>query len=166
MSGGSGLASPSTRRPTAFPSTSATLALPIPGADAELFKLVTRFCEEQIKRQCAAADHPLQDMREAIARCLERGAASPHAVAAEAGLSANALHRRLKAEGTTFARLLDDTRRCLAQRYLFESSLKLTDIAARVGYSELSAFSRAARRWFGASPRAFRRGTPNLDEAA
>jgi len=38
-----------------------------------------------------------------------------------------------------------------------ESSLKLTDIAARVGYSELSAFSRAARRWFGTSPRSFRR---------
>jgi AraC-like DNA-binding protein len=149
-----------------FSLTSATLALPIPGADAELFKLVTRFCEEQVERQCAAAHHPLHDMREVITRCLERGTTSPRVVAAEAGLSASALNRRLKAEGTTFARLLDDTRRCLAQRYLFESSLKLTDIAARVGYSELSAFSRAARRWFGASPRAFRRGTPNLDEAA
>ncbi|MGA7374511.1 MAG: helix-turn-helix domain-containing protein [Methyloceanibacter sp.] len=34
----------------------------------------------------------------------------------------------------------------------------LTHIAARVGYSELSAFSRAARRWFGTSPRSFRAG--------
>ena len=47
-----------------------------------------------------------------------------------------------------------------------ESSLKLTDIAARVGYSELSAFSGAARRWFGTSPRSFRRRPPNLDAAA
>ena len=42
----------------------------------------------------------------------------------------------------------------------------LTHIAARVGYSELSAFSRAARRWFGTSSRSFRRRPPNLDAAA
>ena len=47
-----------------------------------------------------------------------------------------------------------------------ESSLNLTDIAARVGYSDLSAFSRAARRWFGTSPRSFRRKAPNFNEAA
>jgi AraC-like DNA-binding protein len=128
-----------------FGLTAATLA-PLPGADAQLFELVTRICEEQIEQQCAVADHPLLDLREAIARCLERGATSPRSVAVEAGMSVSALNRRLKAEGTSFQRLLDDTRRCIAQRYLFESSLKLTDIAARVGYSELSAFSRAARR--------------------
>jgi AraC-like DNA-binding protein len=67
-------------------------------------------------------------------------------------------------EGTT--RLLDDTRRSLTRRYLMETSLKLTEIAGLVGYSELSAFSRAARRWFGTSPRNFRRQAPNLDAAA
>ena len=149
-----------------FSLTSATLALPLPRADAQLFKLVSRFCEEQIEQQCAAADHPLHHVREAIARCLERGVTSSRSVAAEAGMPLGVLNRSLKVEGTSYQRLLDDTRRCLAQRYLFESSLKLTDIAARVGYSELSAFSRAARRWFGASPRAFRRGAPNLDAAA
>ena len=46
-----------------------------------------------------------------------------------------------KAEGTSFQRLLDDTRRCLSHRYLLESSLKLTDIAARVGCSEFSSFA-------------------------
>lgn len=126
----------------------------------------SRICEEQIEQQCAVADHPLLHLREAIARCLERGVTSPRSVAVEAGMSVSALNRRLKAEGTSFQRLLDDTRRCIAPRYLFESSLKLTDIAARVGYSELSAFSRAARRWFGASPRAFRRRTPSLDATA
>jgi AraC-like DNA-binding protein len=105
-------------------------------------------------------------VREAIIRCLERGQANPRSVAEEIGVSAGSLDRRLKAQGTPFQRLLDDTRRCLAHRYLFESSLKLTDIAARVGYSELSAFSRAARRWFGASPRSFRRRAPSVDRAA
>jgi AraC-like DNA-binding protein len=143
----------------------ATLALPMPNADPQLFKLVKRYCEEEVERQ-KSANHPLNGIREAMTRCLQQGGFGPKHVAVELGLTPSSLHRRLKAEGTSFLRLLDDTRRCLAHRYLMESSLKLTDIAARVGYSELSAFSRAARRWFGTSPRSFRRKAPNLNEAA
>ena len=96
-------------------------------------------------------------------RCLHQGSFGPKHVAEELGLTPGSLHRHLKAEGTSFLRVLDDTRRCLTHRYLMESSLKLTDIAARVGYSELSAFSRASRRWFGVSARSFRRNSPNLE---
>jgi len=142
----------------------ATLALPMPNADPQLFKLVKRYCEEEIERQ-KSANHPLNGIREAMTRCLQQGGFSPKHVAKELGITPSSLHRRLKTEGTSFLRFLDDTRRCLTHRYLMESSLKLTDIAARVGYSELSAFSRAARRWFGTSPRSFRRKTPNLNEA-
>jgi AraC-like DNA-binding protein len=142
-----------------------TLSLHMPHADPQLFKLITRYCEEQLELQ-KAVDHPLNRIREAMIRCLQHGNYGPKCVAKELGLTPNSLHRRLKAENTSFQRLLDDTRRCLTQRYLKETSLKLTDIAARVGYSELSAFSRAARRWFGTSPRSFRRRPSNLDEAA
>jgi len=143
----------------------ATLALPMPNADPQLFKLVQRYCEEEIARQ-KAIDHPLNRIRETMIRCLQQGSFGPKHIAKELNLTPSGLHRRLKAEGTSFQRLLDDTRRCLTRRYLLESSLKLTDIAARVGYSELSALSRAARRWFGTSPRSFRRRQPNLDAAA
>ena len=101
-----------------------------------------------------------------MTHCLQQGDHGPKRVAAELGMTAHRLHRRLKAQRTSYQRLLDDTRRCLTERYLVETSLKLTDTAARVGYSELSAFSRAARRWFGTSPRTFRRRSPNLDAAA
>jgi AraC-like DNA-binding protein len=142
-----------------------TLSLHMPQADPQLFKLITRYCEEQLELQ-KAVDRPLNRIREAMIRCLQQGSYGPKCVAKELGLTPSSLHRRLKAENTSFQRLLDDTRRCLTQRYLKETSLKLTDIASRVGYSELSAFSRAARRWFGTSPRSFRRRPPNLDEAA
>jgi len=142
-----------------------TLSLHMPQADPQLFKLITRYCEDQLELQ-KAVEHPLNRIREAMIRCLQQGSYGPKFVAKELGLTPSSLHRRLKAENTSFQRLLDDTRRCLTQRYLQETSLKLTDIAARVGYSELSAFSRAARRWFGTSPRSFRRRPPNLDVAA
>jgi AraC-like DNA-binding protein len=143
----------------------ATLALSMPDADPQLFKLVKRYCEEEIERQ-KSANNPLNGIREAMTRCLQQGNFCPRDVASELGLTPSGLHRWLKAEDTSFLRLLDDTRRCLTHRYLLESSLKLTDIAACVGYSELSAFSRAARRWFGTSPRSFRRKSPSSADAA
>jgi AraC-like DNA-binding protein len=144
---------------------SSTLNLPMPGADPDLFKLITRFCEQQLEQQKTQED-PLNRIRDAMLRCLQRGSTSPKRVADELGVSPGSLDRSLKSQGTSFQRLFDDTRRRLTHRYLVESSLKLTDIAARVGYSELSAFSRAARRWFGASARTIRQRPPNLDEAA
>lgn len=143
----------------------ATLALPMPHADPQLFKLLTRFCDEQLQGQ-KAANNPLNQIRETMRACLELGNYGPQEVAKLLGIAPAALHRRLKIEGSSFQRLLDDTRRCLTHRYLMETSLKLTDIATKVGYSELSAFSRASRRWFGMSPRCLRRAPSSLNEAA
>jgi hypothetical protein len=41
----------------------ATLALPMPNADPQLFKLVKRYCEEEIERQ-KSTNHPLNGIRE------------------------------------------------------------------------------------------------------
>jgi AraC-like DNA-binding protein len=141
---------------------SATLNLRMPTADPELFKLVKRFCEQQIAQQ-KAIDDPLDPVRDAMSAALQRGEVSPRLIADQLALSPGALRRLLKDGGTSFQRLLDDTRRHVAERYLFESSLQLGEIATKVGYSELSAFSRAARRWFGCSPRDFRRQPPQRD---
>jgi AraC-like DNA-binding protein len=143
----------------------ATLNLPMPGSDPNLFNLVKRFCDQELAQQRSNED-PLNRVRDAMLRCLQRGNTSPKRVAEELGTMPASLHRLLRSQGTSFQRLFDDTRRRLAHRYLYESSLTLTDIAARVGYSELSAFSRAARRWFGASPRSIRRNLTNFGEAA
>ena len=165
MSAGSGPGSRSTSRQTALPFRLRRWRIATPRADPQLFKLVLRFCEDQIERQ-RDVEHPLNRIREAMTRCLQQGSFGPNGVAQELGITPALLHRRLKVDQTSFQRLLDDTRRSLTRRYLMETSLKLTEIAGLVGYSELSAFSRAARRWFGTSPRNFRRQAPNLDAAA
>jgi len=54
---------------------------------------------------------------------------------------------------------VDEIRRDLALRYLASGKSDLTEIAFLVGYSELSAFDRAFRRWTGSTPRAFARRT-------
>ena len=72
------------------------------------------------------------------------------------GMSERTLQRRLAAEGTSFQRLLDDTRRELARHYLDQRNVSLADIAYLLGFSNQCSFFRASRRWFGSSPRDYR----------
>jgi AraC-like DNA-binding protein len=62
------------------------------------------------------------------------------------------LNRRLKAEGTTFQAILDEVRFETACELLDTARIPVSKIAVALGYSETSAFSRAFRRWSGATP--------------
>jgi AraC-like DNA-binding protein len=64
--------------------------------------------------------------------------------------------RELHHDGLNFKELVEVTRRDLALSYIRRRELPLSEIAFLLGYSELSAFSRAVRRWTGQSPRALR----------
>lgn len=70
--------------------------------------------------------------------------------------SPRTLKRRLQEEGTSFTKLLAESRANLAQELMRDKSLALTDIADQLGFSDLSSFSQAFKRWLGVSPRAFR----------
>jgi AraC-like DNA-binding protein len=67
--------------------------------------------------------------------------------------SERTLQRRLFEEGTNFTRLVDDTRRVLAQRHLGSGQLSLKRLSFQLGFSDPSAFCRACKRWFGLSPK-------------
>ncbi|KVC64017.1 AraC family transcriptional regulator [Burkholderia stagnalis] len=72
--------------------------------------------------------------------------------------SARTLKRRLQDEGTTFRTLLAESRGAMAETLLGDARLTLTDVAERLGFSDLSSFSQAFKRWYGVAPGAFRRG--------
>ena len=87
---------------------------------------------------------------------LPSGKASMDAVAGRLALSRQTLFRRLRDEGTTFERVLDELRHRLAQRYLNEEHRSVGETAYLVGFSDPAAFSRAFKRWTGRSPGASR----------
>ncbi len=66
------------------------------------------------------------------------------------------LQRRLRQEGLSFSAMVDKVRSEMALSYLEQRQLSVTDMALLLGYSEVSAFSRACKRWFGTSPRQWR----------
>jgi AraC-like DNA-binding protein len=79
-------------------------------------------------------------------------------VANAIGVSVRILRRELQENCTTFRTLLDDTRKMAALQLLHDTELPLTEVAFLLGFSELGAFSPAARNWFGQSPRSLRKG--------
>jgi AraC-like DNA-binding protein len=73
-------------------------------------------------------------------------------VAKVLGFQERTLNRRLSKLDTSFEAIRDEVRRNLAYRYLVRADLPLTEIAGRLGYSELAVLSRSCRRWFGVPP--------------
>lgn len=77
-------------------------------------------------------------------------------IARDLHVTTRTLIRRLKREGTSYRRLLDQVRRELAQEALAEGALPVKEIAYRLGYRDPSNFGRAFRTWTGHSPGAYR----------
>jgi len=67
------------------------------------------------------------------------------------------LHRHLARERTSYRALTNETREALATELLADTGLTVAEVADRLGYSEVAAFSRAFKLWTGASPNTFRR---------
>jgi AraC-like DNA-binding protein len=77
-------------------------------------------------------------------------------VAALFGLHNRTLNRRLRADGTSFKALLDETRYRIARQLLRDTRLPMQELAITLGYADVTAFTRAFRRWSGVSPAAWR----------
>jgi AraC-like DNA-binding protein len=86
---------------------------------------------------------------------LHTGEASMDMIAVKLGLSRQTLFRKLKTEGITFEKVLDELRHKLALHYLNGKKVPVNQTAYLVGFSEPAAFSRAFKRWTGSSPRTY-----------
>jgi AraC-like DNA-binding protein len=63
------------------------------------------------------------------------------------------LQRHLADRNLKFQPLLNELRGRLADEYLSDLRLQLSEIALLLGYSEQSAFNRAYKQWSGLTPR-------------
>lgn len=142
------------------------LALPLTHSDPHLLSYLARRADDLLARLGEQESITARVRREAGA-LLASGEARLSAVARRVAMSERTLHRRLAAEGTTFAALLDDARRERALLLLDDRRLSGSEIAFLLGYAEPAAFFRAFRRWTGETPQRWRasRGAGRLDGA-
>lgn len=76
-------------------------------------------------------------------------------------IGTRSLQIRLRDEGTTFSRLLDDVRKDLALEYLKNKDNTIAEVSYILGFSEPSVFHRRFKMWTNSTPGSYR----NLTEA-
>ena len=135
----------------------ADLDLPLPAADDDLHNVLKDYCDDVLGRKNRNAPGIVIDVERAIVARLASGEATQEEVGRALGMSARTLARRLSAEGTTFFSTVEDLRHTLAVNYLKNSDLVLAEIAYLLGYSGMSSFNDAFKRWTGSTPGQFRK---------
>jgi AraC-like DNA-binding protein len=131
------------------------LELPCLGADPALLALLDRYAADRL--QFAPRSSRLADRARAVlAENLCGGEPSVERLASHLKMSVRTLHRALAAEGTSYRKLLDQLRQELAVRLLRDHRVAIQEVAFLTGFSELSAFYRAFKRWTRQTPAEFR----------
>ena len=128
---------------------------PIPHANEEVAKhneeLVKRFLVKQ-----ETTENLVGRVKDIISVQLKDGAPTKDFVAAQFNMSSKTFQRRLKDEGFTFLELITEVRQTLAKELLGNSELSIPEIAYMLGFSEVSNFHRAFKRWYNQTPNDFR----------
>ena len=128
-----------------------------PGADTVLAELMDRYAGDLLK-QAPAGTTTSERVRQWLINEMNGGNPTAAGAASALFVSERTLYRHLKQEGTTFRSLLDQLRHERATQLLAKSQFSLAEVGFLLGFSELSAFYRAFKRWTGMTPAAFRKG--------
>ncbi len=130
------------------------LRQPLPYADAELCRMHCTYADQQ------HATLPDTGYVASYAAQWLEGQTSGNVgvgdLAQALGMSVRNLQRALRNEGTSWTSLVDAARRSALQR-LLSDGCSLDNAAQKLGYHDASSVSRAARRWFGESPKRWSR---------
>jgi AraC-like DNA-binding protein len=135
----------------------ATLQLPLLYASPFSMATATMLCDQFLQKHPTESDLAVR-VRHLL---IESGLRLRHEdeLAGRLCLSPRTLRRQLAASGQTFQRILDSAREQLACRMLSSSSLKIEDVAERLGYSDARTFRRAFKQWVGKTPTEWRVGS-------
>jgi AraC-like DNA-binding protein len=125
----------------------------VPGADSRRRAIL----EESVAKYWAVT---LPSVADQVVRLLRPrilfGDFAEETIARRLTMHPRALNRRLKAEGTTFRKLLNEVRFEVAGQLLLGTRLGVTEIAGALGYADTSAFSHAFSRMAGTPPHRWR----------
>ena len=131
-----------------------TLELPCYQSNPDLARNIENWMAEYL----ASIDAPplAAKVRRLLLENIMDGVIDQVAVADRLAMSTRALQRGLKQEGLSFRELLESTRRDLAEKFLRQPELSLTEICYLLGFSDQSNFTKAFKRWTGETPASYR----------
>jgi AraC-like DNA-binding protein len=130
------------------------LERPMPHADPGLVQFFSTYLQARESSRGATAD-TRQQVRMLVCEALPERVPTLAQLAQHLHTSERSLQRRLAAEGSSLAALVDEVRRTRGLAYL-EMQLPAAEVSMLLGYAEPAVFHRAFRRWTGQSTTAWR----------
>jgi AraC-like DNA-binding protein len=124
-------------------------------ADDRLYRILKQHVDGLIAELPREHDL-LSSVKRAIVESMAAGGPKREQVAKGLAMSPRTLERRLKERGAAYKQLVSDVRGQFALDYLRDRQRTITEVAFLLGYSEVSAFNRAFKRWTGFTPMAYR----------
>lgn len=124
-------------------------------ANKDLKPIIYSKAEQQLK-EIQQKDDVVLKLAHVIESLLMNGHATIESAAELLFLSPRSLQRHLRERSTSFSEVLQRVRYKKAEYLLKNTQLPLTEIAAQLGYNELSSFSYAYKNWKGVSPKQIR----------
>ena len=127
---------------------------PLPTYDEHLVRLLDDQCRQLLQRRQIGG--VAGQVRQQLLLGGPGLMASLDEVAAALHMSARSLRRKLDAEGSSYRAVLEEARRQMADQLLRSTTMKIEEMAVHLGYADTASFTRAFRRWHGASPGQYR----------
>ncbi len=131
----------------------AILDYPLIMADPVAARVAREQCKEELGR-LGGGRSLVQKVRDLVFD-EELGFASITEVASKLNMTPRTLQRRLQADGVVFRDLVESMRQQQAVRMLALGQKSIGQVSDLLGYSDVTNFSRAFRRWRGCSPRTY-----------
>lgn len=138
----------------------ADLEAPVPSANEELAMMLDEMTSKYLALRFSGRFS--RRVRAALATQLADGEPTKSETARFLAMTERTLLRRLQEENTTFQELLDHLREEKAYDYLRQPDMTIDAIAAELGFSTSSTFSRAFVRWTGQRPSEWRESQRKL----
>ena len=111
---------------------------------------------EKYLRSLYEQDNVAEQLKRMLAELMAAGEANADAACRALLLSRRTLQRRLRAEKTSFQKVLQEVRALLAVNYLSDERLKALDVSMLLGYSSISSFTTAFKSWYDVPPAEYR----------
>lgn len=126
----------------------------LPSSNKQLATVFDRMLGEELAR--LDKSDVVTRCRAAVLEYLTSGEVSEEDTAKQLHMSPRTLQRKLAEAKLTYQQLVDDTRKDLALCYIDDVKRSVSDITFSLGFSQPSAFTRAFKRWTGATPTDYR----------
>ena len=143
----------------------ADLLLPFRKANNVMWEYLEPVLDEKI----AASQHHygvVQSVRAELLQMIPSGSYSLEKLSSHLGVSGRTLQRELQQAGTSYQHECSQAQSELACSYLKNPVASLQDVALLSGYTEVSSFTRAFKKWTGLTPGQYRNQLPSHDNTA